>query len=169
MELVSGLPEIGLEQTTAHGTIVFNLSKAIAGYLQDPATPTTGYACCDLGLILARNPDTVRIPSVCFFETGEMFAESDKLVTDAKPEWIVEVATLPRHEKIIALRIDEYFDFGVNHIWVINTQNHIVEIHQPDDNLLRFNASEEIVGPDPLPGFSVPVSDLFREPDWWTR
>ena len=44
-----------------HGTVVLNLSKALAEFAQSTAR---GYACFDLGLQLRTNPDTVRFPAI---------------------------------------------------------------------------------------------------------
>src|ERR1700685_4152783 len=52
-----------------HGAVVLNLTKAMARYLQ-LAQEENGYACFELGLVVARNPDTVRRPPVSFFVGG---------------------------------------------------------------------------------------------------
>src|SRR5215475_8829898 len=64
----------------AHGNIVRNLSKSLAIHAQQSQS---GYACFELGLIVGRNPDTVRFPAACYFTQGERFSESDKFVTEA--------------------------------------------------------------------------------------
>ncbi len=75
-----------------HGAIVFNFAKAIAKYLQQ-AQDEKGYAGFETGLVVARNPDTVRRPPVSFFVTGERFAELDSRLTETRPALIVEVAS----------------------------------------------------------------------------
>ena len=62
------------------------------------------------------------------------------------------------HEKIV-----EYFDNGAKLIWVLNLEEQIVLVyHTPQpDKLLRTN--DELDGEDVVPGFSMPVSELFAE------
>src|SRR5579871_5633979 len=74
----------------AHGNVVRNLSKSLALYAQ---TSQRGYACFELGLIVRRDPDTVRFPAACYFVTGERFAESDKFLTDVCPALVIEIAS----------------------------------------------------------------------------
>jgi Uma2 family endonuclease len=65
------------------------------------------------------------------------------------------------HEKIV-----EYFDNGARLIWVLNPEEQIVLVyHAPQpDKLLR--AGDALDGEDVVPGFSMPVSELFAELDF---
>jgi Uma2 family endonuclease len=65
------------------------------------------------------------------------------------------------HEKIV-----EYFQSEAQLVWVINPEEMIVLVyHSPQpDRLLR--PGEHLNGESLLPGFSLPVSDLFEELDF---
>ena len=89
-ELIAGKPVTLSPPTIEHGTAVLNLSKALAKYSQQEQG---GYSCFELGLVIARDPDSVRFPAICVFTTGPLFAEADKVVTEARPSLIVEVAS----------------------------------------------------------------------------
>src|SRR5579859_5214535 len=88
-ELVAGRPVILSPPTIEHGTSILNLSKALAEYSQKERM---GYACFELGLAIARNPDTVHFPAICFFTAGDLFAEAEKVITEARPALVVDVA-----------------------------------------------------------------------------
>src|SRR5579864_2162436 len=89
-ELVAGQPVILSPPTIEHGNSILNLSKALADYSQKEQG---GYACFELGLAIARNPDTVHFPAICFFTTGDLFAEAEKVITEVRPALVVEVAS----------------------------------------------------------------------------
>lgn len=65
------------------------------------------------------------------------------------------------HEKIV-----EYFDNGSHLAWVVNPEEQIVLIYhsQQPEKLLR--KGDSLDGEDIVPGFSLPVSDLFKEWDF---
>ena len=65
------------------------------------------------------------------------------------------------HEKLV-----EYFDNGCRLVWVINPDEQSVLVYrQPQpDKLLKI--TDAIDGEDVLPGFSLPVADLFTELDF---
>src|SRR5260221_12134109 len=75
-ELVAGKPVTLSPPTVEHGTAVLNLGKALAEYVQ---REQGGYACFELGLVIARHPDTVCFPAACFFTAGPLFAEAGKV------------------------------------------------------------------------------------------
>src|SRR6202035_1258735 len=65
-ELVRGEIAVLEYPELAHGMVVLNLSKALAAYLhRSPDEPA--YAAYEVGLVVARNPDTVRRPAVSVF------------------------------------------------------------------------------------------------------
>ncbi|MBL8852297.1 MAG: Uma2 family endonuclease, partial [Planctomycetaceae bacterium] len=81
-ELVEGIPICFDPPDLLHGNVILNVSKILADFIQ---RTSLGYACFDLGLLLARSPDTLRYPAVSYFLDGPRFAESDKLYTDVIP------------------------------------------------------------------------------------
>src|SRR5205823_1538569 len=114
-ELVSGRPIILSPPPLEHGTVVLNLSKALADYSQKEQG---GYACFDLGLIVARDPDSTRFPAISFFTAGPMFAEADGGVTETRPALVVEIASTNDRRRGLDERISGWLDWGVKLVWV---------------------------------------------------
>jgi Uma2 family endonuclease len=50
-----------------HGTIVLNLSRLLAVWLQSRPPGNRGYACHGLGLPVQRDPDTLYFPAISLF------------------------------------------------------------------------------------------------------
>jgi Uma2 family endonuclease len=149
-----------------HGNTILNLSKAIAAWAADAEG---AYACFDLGLILRRDPDTVRFPAVSFFSGGERFAEADKLATEAVPDLVVELASSADRREIMSQRVADYLHWGAGGVWVIQPKDRYVEVVDRTGAAIRLDPAMVLEGGLSLPGFSLNVSDLFAEPDWWTR
>ncbi|MBC7910588.1 MAG: Uma2 family endonuclease [Pyrinomonadaceae bacterium] len=104
-------------------------------------------------------------PDVSFIAKERLggLKRAPKKFFDGAPDLAVEVLS-PRdtiealHEKIV-----EYFKNGTRLMWVLNPEEQIVLVyHAPQpDKLLR--ASDALDGENVIPGFSMPVSELFSE------
>lgn len=158
-----------------HGNAVLNLTKALADWTEQTRL---GYACFELGLIIARNPDTVFCPPVSYFVSGNRWEEMDKAVTESCPALVIEVPSTPDRRKLQTDRVSQYHNWGVGVVLVIETDPQRVSVHahrsdrvvlSPDDQLrsdetwIMQNDASPI-----LPQFEVSVIDIFRQPDWWT-
>jgi len=163
-ELIRGVPKSLQPPDSEHGTIVLNLSKAFADFV----TPdSTGYPCFDLGLRVERRPDTLFFPAACYFESGPRFSEADNEYTDTVPALIIELITTPDRRNSINERSGRYIEWGVKMIWVIDAHHHIVhQIEKGNPVSRRFEETDIIQATAPVAGFTLPVQDLFKEPDW---
>lgn len=147
-----------------HGTIVLNLSKTVAAHL-DPESP--GYACFELGLIVGRNPDTVRCPPMSYFAEGLRFAAMDQEVTETRPALVAEIASTADRRREMPARVAGYLAWGVPQVWVIEPSARQVLIHAPDMPTQSLTANQDLAADPTIPGFRMPVADLFLLPDWW--
>ena len=165
VELVEGQIITYQPPDVMHGNVVMNLSKQLAHSLQKAADP--GYACFELGLILARNPDTVRMPQVSYYQRGERFAETDAVVTQARPTLVIEIASTNDRRRDMTSRVRKYLQWGVECVWVIDTVDHQCIVHAGDRPTEQLPANETLTGSPILPEFQMRIEDLFTEPKWW--
>ncbi len=169
VELVAG-EVVSLDPPeAAHGTTVLNLSKALARYL---VSSPNGYACFELGLLVARNPDTVRCPAMSYFVGADRFAQSDKTVTETKPALVVEIASSNARRRELSRRVEEYQGCGIELVWVIDPIEEQVHILHADRQHIQLDADQTLSGilhasGEVLDGFEIRIRDLFAEPDWW--
>lgn len=164
LELIAGRVVVLQPPDEAHGNVVRNLSKALAESLRQSGE---GYACFELGLLVTRGPDTVRRPPICCYVSGEMFAESDKAVTEARPELVIEIASTSDRRKEMEERVREYLDWGVRMVWVIDPIGRRVHTFQPKHATKLQGEAESLIGYPVLSGFRIRIGDLFADPEWW--
>ena len=149
----------------AHGDVVRNLSRSLAAFLKKSADT---YACFELPLIVQKERPTVRCPAVsCFrFEPGTRFAETDKVLTETRPVLVVEVASTNERRESMSVRVQAYLEWGVTGVWVIDpVSRHVHQFHGRGDGQ-TLKEPQVVTGHPVLPGFAIPVSDLFKVPDW---
>jgi Uma2 family endonuclease len=163
-ELTRGEPTFFQPPDLEHGNVILNLSKALGTHVQ---AARAGYACFELGLAVARRPDTIRFPAACYFLEGKLFAESDKAFTDLAPALVIELASTNDRRKAMADRVREYFEFGVPYVWLIDPHERCVHLCARGKVPQRIGELETLNGDPPLRGFRLPVVELFHVPDWW--
>ena len=162
-ELVAGKAVTLSPPTIEHGTAVLNLSKALAEYSRkEPG----GYSCFELGLVTARNPDSVRFPAICFFTTGGLFAEADKVVTEVRPSLVVDVASTNDRRRGLEQRIIDWMEWGVKLVWVLDPQGKQVHAVEKGRAAQRLAEHHSLSGGTVLSGFQIGVGDIFKEPGW---
>lgn len=150
-----------------HGNIVLNFSKALGAYLSARRREPVGYACFEIGLVVLRQPDTVHRPAVSFFSRKTLFEETDRFITETVPEVVIEAATTAARRRFLPSRIERYFAFGVRQVWVIDPAEQAVHFCETGRTTRLLGAGRTLTGEPFLPGFAVPVSQLFAEPEWW--
>lgn len=163
-ELIAGRPVLLSPPTVEHGNAVLNLSKALAEYSQKGRG---GYACFELGLVVARNPDTIRFPAACYFAAGPMFAESDKILTETRPTLIIEVASSNDRRRGLDERVGGWLNWGVPLVWVLDPHARQVHVFAKGRTGDIVGEHQSLSGGSVLAEFTTSVGDLFKEPGWW--
>ena len=153
----------------AHGNTVLNFSKALGAHFQHATAGDAGYACFELGLLVARNPDTIRIPPVSYFlaQDRDRFAHTDEVYTTTPPSLVLEIASTNDRRRNIGRRVTEYLDWGVGHVWVADPFGRCVHLYRRGGPSRQLADHETLVGHPVLPGFSLKVTEVFAEPAWW--
>ena len=168
-ELVAGEPVMLAPPEPLHGTFVLNLSKALAeATAKGAAAGRFGAgAVFEVGVQVARDPDTVRFPAACLFGSG-VFAQMDREIADAVPPLVVEVPGTPDRRREIGRRVEEYHAHGVRAVWIADIADETVRVAEPHQMPTQL-AGEDRLTTDLLPGFAPTVADLFALPEWWTN
>jgi Uma2 family endonuclease len=118
------------------------------------------------GGMMQLDINLVRIPDVSFISwdrvTGDEFPEEP--VPLLVPDLAVEVISRSNTAKEMQEKLQEYFEKGVRLVWFVRPRSRVVDVYTTADHFSRLTASAMLDGGDVLPGFSVPVGELFRLP-----
>lgn len=120
------------------------------------------------GVIFAEDDDVA--PDLVWISHGKLSAalgEDRKL--HSAPELIIEVLSpgSSNQQRDRQAKLKLYSRRGVLEYWIVNGQEHEVEVYRYDGTSLRFCAtfqSEDLLQSTLLPGFSCHVSKLFFQP-----
>lgn len=124
-----------------------------------------GYLTCNnSGVILERDPDTVRAPDVALYEDASSFAELSPMFGEVFPRLAVEVLSSNDRANQFLRKINDYLRCGVELVWIIDPEIRTVTIYRPGKPQVELMENQELTGEDVLPGFRCLVSDFFRLP-----
>ena len=109
----------------------------------------------------------VRIPDVAFVSwdripSGEFPEEP---IPDLVPDLVVEVISRSNTRKEMDEKLKEYFEKGVRLVWFVRPRSKTVDVYRSANRFTRLTVSATLDGGEVLPGFAIPVADLFRKPE----
>jgi Uma2 family endonuclease len=112
------------------------------------------------GVILQRNPDTVRAPSVAYYS----FTRLPHLPQDyfeIAPDIAVEVLSPDAKRSAVRAKIAEYIAAGVRLVWLVDPETRTVLEYRGSLHGTEYDEAETITGADVLPEFTCRVADFF--------
>ncbi len=145
-----------------HGRIMTRVAKFLDNWLDNQPEPRGSVLCGEAGCRLRRNPDTTVGIDVVYI--GAALAASDPQDTtliDSVPVLVVEVLSPSDVQEQIDDKIDSYLQAGVPLVWVIDPHDRTVLIYRPEQEPELVNVRQELSAEPHLPGFRVPVAQLF--------
>ncbi len=150
-----------------HGTIVLNLTRALAEWFRTQPMQTRGYACHESGLHVKSQPDTVYYPAICVFQGGQAFSQFDLGVATEVPRLVVDIASSNDRRHDMRLRTTAYLKLGVDVIWIPDPFKKEIQVIRRGAHTLALGNWQFLEGGGLLPGFRIEVEKVFAQPKWW--
>ncbi len=115
------------------------------------------------GVLVRRNPDTVRGTDVTFISHERWAKQPDPDgYLELAPDLIVEVLSPNDSMSTVMTKLREYFAIGVRLVWVADTEANIVYAYRSPTDVREFKDVEQLPGDEVLAGFEVGVRELFE-------
>jgi Uma2 family endonuclease len=117
----------------------------------------------EVGIYVARNPDTVCGADAIFISHERYAQKQSSSYLDVGPELVVEILSPNDAWSKVMQKLREYFAIGVRLIWVADPATRTVFAYRSITDVREFTTQDELPGDDVLPGFVVPVAQLFED------
>jgi Uma2 family endonuclease len=148
--------------TRRHGVVANNAGRILGNYT---FKRRKGYiASNDSGVILERDPDTVRGPDIALYDDALSFDELPAKYGEIPPRLAVEVLSPKDRADRLLLKITDSLRTGVEMVWVIDPAARTVTVYRPNKGPRVYTEDDELTGEDVLPGFRCRVADFFYVP-----
>ena len=164
LELVEGeiieMPKAG----GLHGQITMLLSVKIGNHVIENGLGIVTAA--ETGFILERNPDgrdTVRALDIAFLSRANAPAVLPDHLVDVAPDLAVEVISPSNKVADMHRKIRQLLAAGTALVWIVHPETRTVEVHTRS-GATTLEEDDTLSGGDVLPGFEIPVRDIFPAP-----
>src|SRR5208337_3108629 len=142
-----------------HGVICANVTWTLGGYVRQRRK---GYVTSnDSGVILERDPDTVRGPDVAIYEDAQKFEDLHPKYGEVPPRLAVEVLSPNDRADKVLRKITDYLRNGVGLIWIVDPEDRFVTVYKPGKEPYVVTQDQELTGEDVIPGLRCRVADFF--------
>ena len=142
-----------------HGNIAFKISGAFYVYSRTRGVGTGGV---ETGYRVSQNPDTVRGPDISFNLTSRDVGVYERMgFVPGAPDIAVEVLSPSNTASEMERKVREYLEAGSHRVWLVYPAPPRVIIHHSDGVTQTFAGDDVITDEELLPGFSLPLSEIF--------
>ncbi len=143
------------------------LAMALIAFLRGFVRPRNLGLVAGEGGMMRLAPGLVRIPDVSFISWDHipgrrMPAEP---IPDLYPDLAVEVLSTSNTTAEMLRKCREYFAAGARLVWLIDPVARTVTVYTAPERWTVLDESQTLDGGDVLPGFILPLRDLFAELD----
>lgn len=159
-ELIRGELSETMPTGQEHGEVVMNLGMLLGNFIKPQGFGRLMGS--DTGVLLERDPDTVREPDVAFI-SAERLPKGVRVrgYSEVVPDLVAEVVSPGDGRGEVYDKARMWISHGVRLVWVADPETRTVEVHEPNAPLFTLAESDTLRGGDVLPGFSCPVRDVF--------
>ena len=158
MELVRGEIVLMPLPKARHGVFCYRISRVLGNHVD--AKKLGWITTNDTGVILERDPDTMRGPDVAYWSITRQPAMPEDYF-EIPPDIAVEVLSPDDRRKNVREKIKDYVKNGVKLIWLVDPDTRTVTVYQGSLRGSELDEADTLTGGDVLPGFTCLVSDLF--------
>ena len=116
----------------------------------------------DAGVILERGPDTVREPDIAFISAERLpLTERVTGYSEVIPDIVVEIKSPSDSIAEVDDKARMWHSYGVPLVWAAYPDTRTIDVHRTDGSITTLYENDILDGGEILPGFAVPVSDVF--------
>ena len=147
-----------------HGRAASNITTEFNIYCRRTGA---GWSEVDVGYTVRSGPDTVRGPDVSLVLGGTTEEEEEqRAFIFGSPDIAVEVVSPSNTAAEMNRKAAEYLAAGSQRVWVVYQDTprnpRRVIVHRADGMAVTYTGDDVITDEELLPGFSLPLSDIFR-------
>lgn len=157
-ELIPMPPMPGAE----HGRIVLSLSAYVSIFVEEHDLGECFAA--ETRFSIERDPDTVLAPDLAFVAKERLPETLPTGFLELAPDLILEVRSPSDREKEAEAKMLRWQRACVRLGWEIDPKTRLLTVYRPDRPTYRIGIDDTLTGEDVLPGFSLPLRRLFRNP-----
>lgn len=144
-----------------HGSLEVRLGAKLVVYADETGRGVAMGG--EVGLYTSRDPDTVRGADILFISHERYAQRGPGTFLDIVPELVVEILSPEDRRGEVMTKVQEYLSIGVDSVWLVDRRRRQVRIYRSPEQVETLEIGDILRDDDVLPGFALPLSELFRD------
>ena len=160
-DIVDGVVIMSAGPTLSHQTIAGNIYYSVWGFVHEQGLGEVWFA--PLDIVVQRDPLRVRQPDVMYVSAENFGILGDRV--NGAPDWVAEILSPGNRRADLQGKLADYARIGVRECWLVAPRERTVEalvLERGAWRRLYLRGICERAESAALPGFSLPVTDIFR-------
>ena len=159
-ELVRGVLRKMSPPSFRHSEITLNISVPLRTHVKANGLGRVGVG--DPGFMLQRDPDLILAPDVAFLSNDRLppGAKAEGFLPGA-PDLVGEVVSPGDTADEVEEKIEDWLNMGCRMVVAVNDRRRTVTVHRPDRPPRVLRGDEVLAGEDVVPGFRLPLPEIF--------
>ncbi|WP_420128602.1 Uma2 family endonuclease [Longimicrobium sp.] len=142
-----------------HGDSVQNINRSLDAHVH---ARRLGRVRPEIGYLLESDPDTLRAPDLSFVRADRLSAEGPAPgFYRGAPDLAIEVVSPHDRYSEVKAKVREYLGAGTAMVIVVDPDDRTVAVCRPGRAPLELTETYVIDGEDVVPGWMLPVRDIF--------
>ncbi len=159
-ELIRGVLCRTVSVGKIHGRIAMAFGGALVAYVRPRRMGTVIGS--DAGVLVQRNPDTVREPDIAYISAERMpLDDQSDGYLEVMPELVVEIISPSDRDQEVNDKTLMWLSHGVLMVVEVYPAERAVMVHRAGVSAITLTGDDVLEGGDVLPGFSLPLSEIF--------
>ena len=115
------------------------------------------------GFLLERNPDYVLAPDASFVRQERVEATTEAHgYFPGVPDFVAEVISPSDRYTDVYDKAEEWLNAGARMVVVVNPRNKTVQVYRSMTDVVTLSETDMLDGGDVVPGWLLPVADIFE-------
>jgi Uma2 family endonuclease len=164
-ELVRGALREVTPTTGMHGWVIVEFARRLGNFVVERRMGRLYGG--ETGFVIEVGPDTVLAPDLAFVRRERVPApkEHRRGFMPVIPDLVVEVISPSNRRAEMEEKTRLYLNAGVELLWWFDPDRETVAVHRPAAERNMLTKRDILAGGDVLPGFQIPLAELFQPPD----
>ncbi|MEZ6061229.1 MAG: Uma2 family endonuclease [Planctomycetaceae bacterium] len=159
-ELIRGEVKLMSPAGSRHGWVAASVGRILGNFVLDRKLGHVFGA--ETGFVIESDPDTVRAPDAAFVRIGRVSGRIPSGYFPGAPDLAVEVVSPGDTSTEVHQKAEQWLRSGASVVWLIDPTRETGAVCRLEDGEFHLRSVRELAAPELLPGFSLPVHDLFE-------
>jgi Uma2 family endonuclease len=146
-----------------HGVVALRIGRLVGNFVDEHDLGLVFAA--ETGFLIQSDPDLVRAPDASFVRMERVAGGLPKRgYFEGVPDLAVEVVSPDDTKREVAEKVNMWLANGTTSCWVADPKKLTITIHRTGQEPIRLTEGDQLIDEPTLPGFVLPVSQVFRLP-----